>query len=103
MHAGKHFFFGLALSALATTAHAIDDRGATVNHAERAAAQVAIDSSIKNELKRILRESLPAYVAVRSVDVMPSDDCARATGDVDIVLATRLPERSCTQLRDSFF
>ena len=103
MRASRYFIFGFALSVLATTAYAIDDPSAAVNHVERAATQIEIDASIKSELRRILWESLPAYLAKRAIHVTPSDDCARATGGVNIVLAKRVPGPSCPRLRDSVF
>jgi hypothetical protein len=55
MHARKNALLWILLSTLAATAHAIDGRGVAV---EPAAQYHDIDSSIKTELKRILRESL---------------------------------------------
>jgi hypothetical protein len=103
MFASKYLLIGFALSALATTAHAIDDRGASVVHIARATELIDIDSSIKNELKRILLASLPTYVNVHVVESTPSDNCARATGNVAVVLSKRGSEPACPPLSDSFF
>jgi hypothetical protein len=103
MIASKHLLIGFALSALAATVHAIDDRGASADHLARAAEQIDIDSSIKNELKRIFLASLPTYVVTPAVEVTPSDNCARATGNVAVVLSKRVSEPSSPPFSDSFF
>src|SRR5262245_61059493 len=103
MIASKYLFIGFVLSALAATAHAIDDRSVSADHAARAAERIDIDSSIKNELKGILLASLRTYVDTHAFEVTASDNCARATGNVAVVLSKRVSEPSCRPFSDSFF
>jgi hypothetical protein len=100
MHACKNLLLGFLLSALAATAHAIDGRGLAVDSAAR---HDDIDSSIKTELKRILRESLPAYLVVQTVGATPAVDCARTTAGVAVVLSKRVSQPSCPRFSDSIF
>ena len=100
MHAGKNLLLGFLLSALAATAHAIDGRGPAV---ESAARYNDIDSSIKTELKRILRESLPAYLVVQTVEATLAVDCARTTAGVAVVLSKRVSQPPCPRFSGAVF